>query len=42
MMTHLTKDTSRNDCLEELIREALNERNKVMVVTSHVDHAKGL
>jgi hypothetical protein len=41
-MTHLTKDIVRNKVLEELIREALSERTKVMVVTSHVDHAKGL
>ena len=40
MGTLLTEDPIRNDYLKELIRKALDERRKVIFVTSHVAHAK--
>lgn len=42
MMTFLSEDEARNDALCSLIRKALDERDKVIVVTTHVAHAKGL
>ena len=39
-MTLLSEDPLRNNFLEELISKALNERQKVIVVTSHVAHSK--
>ena len=40
MMTLLSQDPARNDFLESLILKALDERVKVIVVTSHVAHCK--
>ena len=40
MMTELSNDDTRNECLEFLIRKALEHRAKVMVVVSHVAHGK--
>jgi hypothetical protein len=40
MMTFLSQDPARNEFLEGLILKALDERVKVIVVTSHVAHCK--
>ena len=42
MMTLLSQDPARNQELQTLIRRALDERRRVLVVTSHVAHAKDL
>ena len=42
MLTFLTEDSARQNCLETLMKTLYDLRDKTIVVTSHVAHAKKL